>query len=301
MMGVGGDVLEKLQEAALDVLAVAPGLPCQESECLRFLEKLQGSIEVLELARARVAAKISDVYVNADSVTENPSQTLRYCLKIKSSTAAAALTVGEQWDLVPKSVEAVLERRIGFDYLDHIARTAEFVGEGFDETKLLKKAESDIRLTAFAKLCMRARCEADPKRFAEEERELHQARFLQLTRRAEDGAVFLKGMLDAEAGAHLETAIDALAVKLPHDHRSADQQRADALTEMARLTLDEGHAPKRNGVRPHVQVSATLETMLGVPGAPAAELNGQTVISDEMLRRMAGDCGVRRVVFNAES
>ena len=203
MMGVGGDVLEKLYETALDVLAIAPGLPDEESPCLRFLESLQSSIEVLELARARVAGKISEAFVNADVVYETPSQSLRYCLMIKTSTAAAALTVGEQWDRVPKSVQAVLERRIGFDYLDHIARTAEFVGDTFDESKLLRKAESGMHLGAFAKACMRVRCEANPQLFAQQERELHEARFLELTRRAEDGAVFIKGMLDAEAGAHL--------------------------------------------------------------------------------------------------
>ena len=90
-------------------------------------------------------------------------------------------------------------------------------------------------------------------------------------------------------------------MKLPNDHRRPGQRRADALTEMARLTLDEGHASKQNGVRPHVQVSATLEAMAGIPGAPPAELNGQTIISNEMLRRFAKDCSIRRVLMQGES
>ena len=115
------------------------------------------------------------------------------------------------------------------------------------------------------------------------------------------GAGTPAGLLDAEAGAHLQTAVDALAVQLPHDERSAEQRRADALTEMARLTLDEGHAPSQGGARPHVQVTATVETVAGLPGAPPAELNGQTVISAEMLHRIANDCCFRRLLLDERS
>jgi len=195
----------------------------------------------------------------------------------------------------------VLERRIGFAHLALIARTAEFVGEKFDETDLLRKAEKAELLSRFAEECMKARAMANPLAFIEEERRLHHARHLELTRAQEDGAVFVKGLLDAEAGAYLTTAIDALAVRLPHDERTAGQRRADALTEMARLTLDEGHAPVQGGVRPHVQVSATWEAAEGRPGAEPPLLNGETVITVEMFHRIATDCSFRRVLLDGRS
>ena len=76
---------------------------------------------------------------------------------------------------------------------------------------------------------------------------------------------------------------------------------ARALVEISRVALDEGAVPEVNGVRPHLQVSATLETLLGMPGAPAAELEGAGPISGEMLRRLAGDCSVRRVLLGEDS
>jgi hypothetical protein len=71
--------------------------------------------------------------------------------------------------------------------------------------------------------------------------------------------------------------------------------------EVSRVALDEGRLPEVNGVRPHLQVSTTLETLLGMPGAPAAELEGAGPISGEMLRRLAGDCSVRRILLGEDS
>ena len=71
--------------------------------------------------------------------------------------------------------------------------------------------------------------------------------------------------------------------------------------EVSRVALDEGRLPEVNGVRPHLQVSTTLETLLGMPGAPAAELEGAGPVSGEMLRRLAGDCSVRRILLGEDS
>src|SRR5205807_3797273 len=220
--------------------------------------------------------------------------------KMASGAAAAAVTVGEQFEQLPESRAAVEEGRIGIAHLALLARTAEFIGDGFCEQPLLCQAEKN-HVTAFARLCTHARHAANPELFAQEERELFEARCLELATRAEDGALFLKGMLDAEGGAHLRTVVEVLSQPLPNDDRTATQRRADALVEVARVLLDEGRLPERGGVRPHLQVTATLETLLGMPGSPAAELEGSGPISTEMLRRIAGDCSLRRLLLDEES
>src|ERR1700736_215771 len=70
----------------------------------------------------------------------------------------------------------------------------------------------------------------------------------------------LDGQLDAEGGAYLQTALNAL-MGMPQagDKRSAAQRRADALVELARQKLNSGELPQVGGQKPHL-------SLLGPPG-----------------------------------
>jgi hypothetical protein len=88
------------------------------------------------------------------------------------------------------------------------------------------------------------------------------------------------------------TAIQALADRVqPEDPRTADQRRADALTQLATslLTGDTcGRLPSRQRTRPAVQVSVALSTLLGVDEQPG-ELAGHGPIPAALARRLAAD------------
>src|ERR671931_2097066 len=97
-------------------------------------------------------------------------------------------------------------------------------------------------------------------------------------------------MLDEEGGATLRTALEGLlGPRRRDDERSPEQRRADALVGLARQALDSGRLPSRGGERPHLVVTASVETLRGDPGAPAALLNWFHPISGEMARRIAFD------------
>ena len=87
------------------------------------------------------------------------------------------------------------------------------------------------------------------------------------------------------------TAVDALARLIaPDDPRSADQRRADAVVQMA---LDCLHGtgyqlPREHGMRPAVQVSVALSTLLGLDEQPG-ELAGHGPIPAAIARRIAAD------------
>lgn len=81
-----------------------------------------------------------------------------------------------------------------------------------------------------------------------------------------DGMVAIDGLLDPEAGQTLLAALDPLT--RPHsaqDERSGGQRRADALTELARRTLEGGHLPKTGG-------GAAPAERGGGPGKPPGPL-----------------------------
>jgi hypothetical protein len=122
-----------------------------------------------------------------------------------------------------------------------------------------------------------ARHVVDPDGFLKDENENFEQRHLHIS---QAGHMFIiEGALDPEGGAALKTAIDALSKRhAPDDERTPRQRRADALTEIVFHAMDEGKLPKRNGVRPHITVTTTLEGLkgeLGVrlrPGARDADL-----------------------------
>ncbi len=59
-----------------------------------------------------------------------------------------------------------------------------------------------------------------------------------------------------------------------------------------------------NGVpaqRPHLQVTTSLETLLGLSGAPAAEMEFSLPISSKAVERLACDCTVTRILLGSDS
>jgi hypothetical protein len=112
----------------------------------------------------------------------------------------------------------------------------------------------------------------------------------------EGGALCLRGFLDSEGGALLRSALEPLARPSGEsDDRSRERRFADALVELAGHTLDSGVLPQHAGQRPHLQVTATLASVQGREGAPAAELDLGGPIAAETARRLGCDAEVTRV------
>ncbi len=104
------------------------------------------------------------------------------------------------------------------------------------------------------------------------------------------GMFILRGELDAEGGAIVKTALDALTPPTgPDDLRKTSQRRADALVELAARQLKKGNLPETHGQRPHLTLTATLETLRRDDGAHPAELAKAGPIHAETARRIACD------------
>ena len=239
----------------------------------------------------------------------SPTAWIKQACRTTGTAAWNALVVGEQAARMPASARALRDGQIGYAHLALMARTAAWIGglpavagvpaPRFDEGALLARA----RVGSVAELrrdCAHLRHAADPRRFLTEQVEEVEARFLEL-KATEGGALFLRGYLDTEGGATLRTALEPLARPAGvGDGRSRERRFADALVELAGHALDSGALPQHAGQRPHLQVTASLATLRGEPGAPAAELELGGPIAAETARRLGCDTGVTRVVFGAE-
>jgi hypothetical protein len=215
---------------------------------------------------------------------------------MSGGAAADRVCAGHQRQRLGQSEDAVVEGRIGFAHFVLLARTSAALGARFDETKLLRKAtEQSVR--RFHNACMHARHAGDPEGFVNEEKEGVEARSLTLTT-ADDGVVLVQGILDKVGGAALRTALEPLAKRAgKYDDRKLDRRMADALVDLSVHALDNA-LPSR---RPHIQVTTSLETLLGLAGAPAAEMEFSLPISAKAVERLACDCSVTRILLDSES
>ena len=108
---------------------------------------------------------------------------------------------------------------------------------------------------------------------------------------AGDGCLLISGLLEPIGGAAVRTALEPLAKPSgAHDDRNREQRYADGLVELATA-----------GKPANIQVTATIETLKGLAGATAAEMEFSLPISSTSVQRMACDCSVTRVLLSQES
>ncbi len=137
------------------------------------------------------------------------------------------------------------------------------------------------------------------------ERDALTQRTLTLTDRG-DGTHRISGILDNLAAATLKAGIDPLAAPKPAEDGSLDprppgRRRADALLELLDRALRHGNLPRRRGARPHLIITASLDTLLKLEGAPPARTTTGETVTAENLRRLACDANITRILTDPAS
>jgi hypothetical protein len=257
-------------------------------------------IDLQEVAFAREAAE----FAAGDAWDEDGSVSaidwLRFHCHMNAGAAANAIAVGESLEQIPESHQAVVDGEIGFAHLVVMARTAEALGERFDEKLLVEKAKENSP-GKFFYICHHARHAANPKTYAAEQAEQVEQRRLKLSTWM-DGSLLISGQLDPVGGAAFLTALQPLARKSgAHDDRSPERRNADALVDLSTHALDTGLIPQRASQRTHLQVTTSLETLIGLAGAPAAEMEFSLPISSKTVERLACDCSITRILLDSDS
>jgi len=251
---------------------------------------LRQAIDSLELEFAQAAADFAHTNEYDEQGSTSPIDWIRHSCHMTSTTAAASLAVGKNLERLPESVQAMKSGEVGFANLTVMARTMNAVPDRFQEDRLLEQARENSP-GKFHHICRHFRHAADPKGYAAEQAEQVENRSLHMSM-WEDGSYLLNGYLDAVGGAAVRTALEPLARKSGEDDtRELDRRLADALVELA-----EGSMP-----RAQIQVTSSVETLLGLAGAPAAEMDFALPISAKTVERFACESGVTRVLLGSES
>ena len=251
------------------------------------LVSLRREIDALELSFARLAAEFSESGYWYYDGSNTAIDWLRINCRMTSTAAADRVAVGERLPDLPQSVGAMESGDIGFAHLTVMARTANAIRGRFDEQVLLPIARQSSP-GKFHFQCMHYRHAVNAAAYAAEQNELVENRRLKLTT-AQDGCLLISGILDPVGGAVVRTALEPLAKPMgAHDDRKAEQRYADALVEFT---------AKGRRQLVQMQVTASVETLLAVAGAPGAENEFTLPISAATVERWACDCSVTRVLL----
>jgi hypothetical protein len=265
------------------------------------LKQLLHQVDLLLLRASRAAARFVATNEYDRQGYASPIDWIRFTCHQTSTVAADLIAVGQKLERVPESTQAVFDGEIGFAHLKAIVRTANAVGSTFDERFLLTKARESSP-GKFYYLCNHYRHSAERKGYEGEQADLVENRKLWIST-GEDGAIWINGVFDPIGGASIRTALEPLARRSDkHDDRCREKRMADALLDLSLHALDSGLIPQQGSQRTHLQVTASLETLLGLPGAPGADMEFSPMpVSAMTVERLACDASVTRIILDSRS
>ena len=223
---------------------------------------------------------------------------LRSSCNLSGGAAAERVGIARQLAKLPGTEAAFASGQVGYQHVAVIARAAEHVGVAAvrkEEASLLNAAQTmdPGRFTGVAKSFEHR---VDAQGALDEANRAYARRYFHISE-PQDGLVRLDGVLDAEGGATLRTALGGLMKPIKDDERTYGQRCADALVELGRQG-----SGKRDGAgpRPQLIIRASGDTLAGVPGAPAGELEGGGTVPAETVQRYACDTALIRITGHAE-
>ena len=260
MLGEGGTALSKLREAARDYQG------CEDREV-----DLKGLREVIDSLEGTFSADTRRCQEAGTHLADGNATVVTWLSRLcgmSATSAADRLCVGTQLESLPNIAEALRTGEIGYQSTALLCHLRDQLGdkrELFVEDEMLEHARN-LSVASLRYLCRYARHVADPDGFFNEAEADYTLRRLDISQMG-DGMFCVDAILDPEGGAALKTALESLAKRLgPDDERSHKQRMADSLTELVHHAMDEGRLPRRNGVKPHVNVTTTLEGLKNEPG-----------------------------------
>jgi hypothetical protein len=200
---------------------------------------------------------------------------------------------------LPETQKALASGGVGYQHVAVMAWTAEHIGTAVvrrEETALLKAAET-MDPTQFNNHAKQLEHRTDAAAALAETNRAYARRYFHVSEPV-DGFVRLDGLLDAEGGATLRTALNRLMPPSKDDDRNPGQRCADALIELCYRPGSK--STDGAGPRPQLVIRACVDTLAGISGSPAGELESGVPVPAETVRRVACDTALTRILARGE-
>jgi len=289
----------RLQSSEIDALEEAIGKFQAREDRRVDPKRLRVAMDKLE---CEFSTEIRASQVSGDNLTGGCPTVVTWASRLcgmSATSVADRLCVGKELESLPKIAEALRSGEISYQSTALLCHLRDQLGdqrEYFVEEEMLEHARNHS-VGSLRYLCRLARHIADPDGFFNEAEADFTRRRLEISQIG-DGTFCVDAILDPECGAKLKTALESLAKRLgPDDDRSHKQRMADSMGELVTHAMDAGRLPRRHSVRPHINLTTTLEGLKNAVGAPAADLELSLPISTRTLERLACDCTMSRVLL----
>ncbi len=231
---------------------------------------------------------------------------LKWKCKLSGGAAAERVEIAHQLAELPQTEAAFMGGTVGYQHVAVLAQAAKHVGAGAvrrEESTLLQAAQT-MDPGKFTGVAKNFEHRVDAESALLEANRAHARRYLHLGE-PQDGVVRIDGLLDAEGGAVVRTALQPFMKPIKDDERSFGQRQHDALIELCRQRAGDkrdGSGGKRDGAgpRPQLIIRASLDTLAGLPGAPAGELEGGGTVPAATVQRYACDSAIIRLTGRGE-
>src|SRR5438445_2621894 len=225
---------------------------------------------------------------------------LRWKCKLSGGAAMERVEIARQLEKLPQTGAAFANGDVGYQHVAVLARTAEHVGAAVvrkEEGTLLQAAQT-MDPGQFTTVAKNFEHRVDAAGALAEANRAYERRYFHIGE-PQDGLVRVDGLLDAEGGATLRTALQPFMKPVTDDARNYGQRSVDALMELCRQG---GSGGKRDGAgpRPQLIIRASLDTLAGTRGAPAGELEGGGTVPAETVQRYACDSAISRITGQGE-
>ena len=249
--------------------------------------ELRRHIDALEVYFSELASAFEASTYWYEQGSNTAIDWMRMNCHMTQPAAGQRVAVGGQLPRMRESAQALQAGEIGFAHLAVMARTAIAVGGAFDETDLLAKARQ-LSPGKFYYRCLQYQHSVQPQVYATQQAEQAEQNRVRLNT-SEDGSLLISGVLDPVNGAAVRGALEPLARPCgEHDYRGREQRLADALVEI--ITQGGKHNVQ-------LQVTSSIETLLGLTGAPGADMEFSLPVSSKTVERWACDCNVTRILM----
>lgn len=226
---------------------------------------------------------------------------LRNWLRMRPAEASQRVKMARFSDSLPLTTQAAAAGEISLTHVAVIANAAAAIGiEQFSEhgcDRILSDLARQVDPHYMSEAVRKLRDFADPDGSLQEANHDFSRRTLSISPLL-DGMHDVRGLLDAEGAATLNTALDALM--RPDKELTPGQRRADALVELGRRQLQAGELPTVGGEKPQLLLMTSLPTLKKEPGAECSQLEWGGFIHRETARRIACDCALTPILQDQE-
>jgi Domain of unknown function (DUF222) len=270
-------------------------------------DEVEWFVKLQRYAEAKLAQRLSEL---DERELESPSDEtisntdwMRSKFRMSSNMAYAQVRTARSLSELPATMDALEEGLISSQHASVISRCLDQTREtNLDPTEteaLLLQAARAMDPRELKTYFNQTRYQSDPEAGVAAEEEVRRKQWLQVWKPWNNDWYKIEGELDPETGIMLKTALDAAKGRPARDDdREPAQRTAAALGDVVRCALDSGRLPELGGERPHLFVTADLETLKLTPGSKLAALDWGEYVTGETARRIGCDAAITPVVVS---